>query len=98
MSPKSCGGKELKYKIFNEDNLNDEDIDGTVVRVKAFIINDDDEVIMASSNGGAQLIGGHVEDGESEVETLKREIMEEAGIEVSKDEISDIFYEVSLYM
>ena len=66
----------MKNKIFNEDNLTDKDMNGSVVRVKAFIINSNDEVIMASSNGGVQLIGGHVEDGESEVETLKREIME----------------------
>ena len=88
----------MKYKIFNDDNLTDEDMDGSVVRVKAFIINSNDEVIMASSNGGVQLIGGHVEDGESEVDTLKREIMEEAGIEVSNDEISEAFYEVRHYM
>ena len=87
----------MKHKIFNEDILKDEDMDGSVVRVKAFIINNNDEVIMASSNGGVQLIGGHVEDGESEVETLKREILEEAGIEVSNEEISKCFYEIRHY-
>ena len=88
----------MKNKVFNEDNLTDKDINGSVVRVKAFIINDKDEVIMASSNGGVQLIGGHVEEGESELDTLKREILEEAGIDISGDEVSKVFYEVRHYM
>ena len=92
------GGGNVKSKIFNEDNLTDEEMDGSVVRVKAFIINSHSEIILASSNGGIQLIGGHVEDGESETETLKREILEEAGIDVSNDEISEVFYEVRHYI
>lgn len=88
----------MNYKVFNEDNLDDKDINGAVTRVKAFVINPKNEVIVASSNGGVQLIGGHVEDGEEEIETLKREILEESGMEISNDEISDCFYEVRHYI
>lgn len=89
---------KIESKVFNEDNLLDNEIDETVVRVKAFIINSKNEVLIASSNGGVQLIGGHAEEGETEVETLKREVSEEAGIEISYEEISDVFYEVRHYI
>ena len=88
----------MKYKVFNEDNLKDEEIDETVIRVKAFIMNNINEVLVASSNGGVQLIGGHVEEGEEQVNALKREIMEEAGIDVSNNEISEPFFEVRHYI
>lgn len=88
----------MKYKVFNEDNLNDSEIDETVVRVKAFILNSNNQILLASSNGGVQLIGGHVEDGEDQIETLKREIKEEAGIDISSEEISNPFYEVRHYI
>ena len=88
----------MQYKIFNEDNLKDEEIDEVVVRVKAFIINSKNEILLASSNGGVQLVGGHVEKEEDVINALKREIKEEAGIEVSTEEISEPFYEIRHYM
>lgn len=88
----------MDYKIFNEDNLKDNEIDEIVVRVKAFIMNSKKEILMAHSNGGIQLIGGHVENDESYTNTLKREIKEETGMEVKEAEISDPFYEVIHYI
>ncbi len=87
----------MKYKIFNEDNLKDEEIDYEVVRVKAFIMNSKNELLVASSYGGIQLIGGHAEEGEEYIKTLIREIKEEAGIEVLEQEISGPFYEIKHY-
>ncbi|MBR6034115.1 MAG: NUDIX hydrolase [Clostridia bacterium] len=84
--------------IFNESKLKDEEIDEEVVRVKAFIINNKNEILVAMSNGGVQLIGGHVEDGEQQVDTVKREILEEAGINISKEDVSEPFFEVSHYI
>jgi len=88
----------MNYKIFNEENLTEDEIDETVIRVKAFLMNSKYEVLVASSNGGVQLIGGHVENGEQQIDTLKREIMEEAGIAISNAEISEPFYEVRHYI
>ena len=87
----------MKCKIINEFDLKDEQMDGIVIRVKAFIINSKNEILVASSNGGAQLIGGHVEEGEVPLDSLKREIMEEAGIEIKMQEISEPFYEIKHY-
>ena len=87
----------MKCKIINDYNLKDNEIDGTVIRVKAFIINSKNEILVASSNGGAQLIGGHVEVGEKHSNSLKREILEEAGIDVELEEISEPFYEIKHY-
>ena len=39
----------MNYKVFNENNLKDEDIDNTILRVKAFIINSKNEILVASS-------------------------------------------------
>lgn len=88
----------MNYQIFNEDHLKDDEIEETVVRVKAFIMNDKNEILIASSNGGVQLIGGHVENEEEQVNGLKREIKEETGIEISNEEISEPFYEVRHYI
>lgn len=87
----------METKIFNQDKLKDTEIDVVVTRVKVFLINDNDEIILAQSNGGLQLPGGHVEDGESIEETVVREIREETGIELEKNAIPKPFYEIKHY-
>ena len=86
----------MKCEIINEDNLKENEIDEIVIRTKAFIINDKNEILVALSNGGVQLVGGHVEKNEEYEESLKREILEEAGIVIS-DEKLDQFYEIKYY-
>ena len=61
-------------------------------------MNSKNEILVASSYGGIQLVGGHVEDEEDILNALKREIKEEAGIEVSSNEISKPFFEIKHYM
>lgn len=87
----------METKIFNQDNLKDSDIDVITTRVKVFLMNDNDEFILAQSNGGLQLPGGHVEDGEKVEETVIREIREETGIELDKNVIPKPFYEIRHY-
>ena len=88
----------MKTEVFNEYNLRDDEIDEVVVRVKAFIINNKNELLLASSNGGIQLVGGHVEADEDWQLALQREIKEEAGLEVLLEDISEPFYEIKHYM
>ena len=87
----------MNIKVFNEDNLNEKEIDEVVTRVKAFIVNDKCEILTVSSGGGVQLIGGHVEDGEQMIDSVKREIFEETGIELASNDISDPFFEIVYY-
>ena len=84
----------MKTKEINVDNLKIKEIDEEVTRVKAFIINSHDEILIASSNGGCQLPGGHVEDNENITLAVKREVMEETGIILDENEISKPFFRI----
>ena len=87
----------MKKKIYNEDNIEDNEIDEVVTRVKAFIINSKNEILFANSGGGIQLIGGHVENGEMLEDTVKREVSEETGIILQSQDISLPFFEIKYY-
>ncbi len=87
----------MKKKIYNEDNIKDNEIDEIVTRVKAFIINSKNEILFANSGGGIQLIGGHVENGETLEDTIKREVHEETGIILQSQNISSPFFEIKHY-
>lgn len=77
----------MKTIIYNDDYLDKEDINKEVKRAKAIIINSNDELLLASTNNNYYLVGGHVEDNESDEVCLRREILEETGIDL---EIKDI--------
>ncbi len=70
-------------KIFlNDDNLNKDDIDFSVTRVKAIIVNSRGDILLCHNNNTYQLPGGHVDEDETLEACLKREIKEETGIDV----------------
>lgn len=75
----------MKIKIINYDHIKDEDILDRVIRVKALMINSKKEILLASAYTTIQFPGGHLEEGESLEETLKREVLEETGIVLSGD-------------
>ena len=87
----------MKKIIFNNQKISDDEIDETVTRVKNFIINDDNEIVCAKSNGAIQLLGGHVEQGEYYVDTIKREIQEETGYIINENLIGQPFLEIRHY-
>lgn len=66
--------------ITNRDNLKENDINDIVVRVKALIFNSYNEILLGYSHNDYQFPGGHVEENESLVDALEREIKEETGI------------------
>ena len=74
---------EMKKIIHNNDNLSENDITETVTRIKALLINGDD-IMIGYSDNVYHFPGGHLEEGEKFSECLKREIMEECGIEIKK--------------
>ena len=65
------------------------------IRIKVFLINSKNEILLGISNGGCQLPGGHLERGESFKETLIREIKEETGIELHLDYKPEPFFELA---
>lgn len=73
----------MKEFIFNQDNLNDSDVTEVVTRVKALMLNSDNQLLLGYCAGIYQFPGGHVEEGEDLAQTLKREIAEETGIDVN---------------
>lgn len=83
----------MKTEIFNENNLTINEIDETVTRVKVFLVNNENKVIIANANGCYQLPGGHIEENEEIVPGVKREIQEETGIVLDDSEIPTPFYE-----
>ncbi len=70
----------MKTIICNNDNLYEEDITETVIRIKGLIINDEDKILIGDESGVYQFPGGHLENGESFNDCLKREVLEETGI------------------
>ena len=76
----------MKGIIYNRHNLKEEDITETVVRIKVLLINGNN-IILGYSDNVYQFPGGHLEKGESFDDCLKREILEETGIEITDEEI-----------
>lgn len=70
----------MKTKIFNYDKIKESEINDKVIRVKALMINSKKEILLAEAFTTIQFPGGHLEEGESLNEGLKREVLEETGI------------------
>ena len=70
----------MKYIKINQSKLKKEEITKEVVRIKVLIINHNKEILLGYSHHCYQFIGGHLEPGESLIECLKREVLEETGI------------------
>ena len=84
----------MKETIYNYDYLSDSDVTETVIRTKALIINDD-KILIGNENSVYEFPGGHLEEGETFHECLKREVLEEVGIEIDDDEIERPFMKVT---
>lgn len=83
--------------IHNPNNLKEEDLSLKSTRVKFFMRNSNNEILAVSSNGGIQLPGGHIEDNEDVLDACVREIMEETGIILDRNEIPEPFFDVKYY-
>ena len=68
---------------FNETNLTDKEIDKVVRKVRALVINNKTkEILLVHYAGLYMLPGGSIDNGETEIEALRREVLEESGIEI----------------
>lgn len=84
----------MKELVHNKYNLNEEDITEVVIRTKALIINDN-KVMLGNERDTYQFPGGHLEEGETFEECLKREILEETGIEIDDEAIEKPIMKIS---
>ena len=76
----------MKKHIINDHNLIDEDIEMKVIRVKGLIFNSKGQILLVYNNNTYQFPGGHLNENEEIDECIKREILEEIGIEVEVKE------------
>lgn len=73
----------MKQIDFNETKLTDTEIDKVVRKVRALIINNKTKQMLLVHYAGLYMLpGGSIDNGETEVEALRRELLEETGIEV----------------
>ena len=83
----------MREIIHNNDNLREEDITETVIRAKALIVTNGN-ILIGNENNFFEFPGGHLEDNETVDECLKREILEETGIELDDSEIKGVITKV----
>lgn len=72
----------MKTIIRNDDNWKEEEITEVAIRVKVLLVNSKNELLLGYPNNNYQFPGGHVEVGETLLDTIKREVREETGIEL----------------
>ncbi len=84
----------MKEVIYNYDYLEDKEITEVVIRMKALIIKNN-KILIGNENNIFQFPGGHLEEGETFLECLKREVEEETGIILEDKEIKRPFFKVT---
>lgn len=89
----------METNIYNNDNLTDEEVDTITTRVKVFLLNSNNEILIGTTNDGCiQLPGGHQEADEDLNNTIIREIKEETGITISPIDIKEPFFAKKYYV
>lgn len=73
--------------IDNISSLREDEITDLVKKVKLLIINSSSEILLAYQRNGYEFPGGTHEEGETLLETIKRESKEEIGIELDVTDI-----------
>ena len=83
----------MKEIIYNNDNINLSDVTSISVRIKVLLINNG-KLLIGNEDGCFMFIGGHQEDNEKLIDTLKREVKEETGIELENEVINNPFLKI----
>lgn len=86
----------MKIVVHNDDNLTKNDITESIYRSRGVIINSNEEVLLGYCKGTYQFPGGYAEAGETINECLKREVLEETGIDIL-DYNEKPFYSIQYY-
>lgn len=86
----------MKIKVYNYDKIKESDITDKIIRVKALMINSNNEILLCEDYDTIQYPGGHLEDDELLEDALIREIKEETGI-ILKGNFAP-FFAIKYYM
>lgn len=84
----------MKEILYNYDLLDPKEITETVIRMKVLLFYEEN-LLLGNENHIFQFPGGHLENGETFEECLKREILEETGIEIQTEEIEKPFLKIT---
>ena len=87
----------MKQLITNKYNLTDSDMTEVVKRVKVLLVNSNNDVLLGYSHNNYQFPGGHVEENETLVQAVNREIFEETGIELNITNIEPFACAIGYY-
>lgn len=69
--------------IYNDDSLKDDEVNRVVKRAKVVIENSNNEILLCFCHNNYYLLGGHIDNDESDMECLHRELLEEAGVKIN---------------
>ena len=83
----------MKEFIYNNDNLLESDITEVVTRMKVLLIKNKN-IILGYERGIYQFPGGHLEEKESFTDCIKREVLEETGIDLLDKDIKKPIYKI----
>ena len=87
----------MKQLITNNYNLTDSDMTEVVKRVKVLLVNSNNDVLLGYSHNNYQFPGGHVEENETLIQAVNREILEETGIELNITNIEPFACAIGYY-
>lgn len=87
----------MKQLITNKYNLTDSDMTEVVKRVKVLLVNSNNDVLLGYSHNNYQFPGGHVEENETLVQAVNREVLEETGIELNITNIQPFACAIGYY-
>ena len=76
------------HLILNEDNIKFEEVNQIREKVRAILIDENDQVLIANYGDVFLLPGGYPEDSERYIDAIIRELKEETGIIYNYDELS----------
>lgn len=86
----------MKIVIHNENNVKDEEVNNIVKRAKLLVENSKGDLLLGHTDDSYYLLGGHVENNESDEECLRREIKEEAGVDYTP-KLTEPFFVIKYY-
>ena len=87
----------MKQLITNNYNLTDSDMTEVVKRVEVLLVNSNNDVLLGYSHNNYQFPGGHVEENETLVQAVNREILEETGIKLNITNIEPFACAIGYY-